>query len=381
MLIRDSESEAHAGRDRSEPTGSPPLSVHGIGLIFARGRGIASLETALRAGWTPPSSLESPRSPTPIPVYTVPAEALDDRTALRTARRADRLTRMAVLAAGDALRECPVPIADRSRVGLLFATALGPHPTTFRFLDDILEYGDAAPSPTTFSHSVHNAAASYVAMALDIRGPTLTLTHFSFAFHHALLLAGHWLEHGICDVVLAGTSEECGSVMATLASLRLRLAPDGRIRPFALSEAPVAIPGEGSAFFVLTRQETAGAWGSVSAALDSPPPLPPPGLQILETDGLLSSETACRSLIEPGIPCAAYAPIFGSIPSGSALNTATGLLSLRRQETFATPAPDNPHGLLIAPAGPAPGLRQVASKKSDCLGRTGMVTLRRSAET
>ncbi len=46
------------------------------------------------------------------------------------------------------------------------ATAFGPHVTTFNFLDDILDHGDAAVSPTTFSNSVHNAAASYIAMAL-----------------------------------------------------------------------------------------------------------------------------------------------------------------------------------------------------------------------
>ena len=69
---------------------------------------------------------------------------------------------MAVLAAGDALADSGIEDKAKRNIGMIVATAFGPHVTTFGFLDDILDHGDAAVSPTTFSNSVHNAAASYI---------------------------------------------------------------------------------------------------------------------------------------------------------------------------------------------------------------------------
>ena len=103
-------------------------------------------------------------------------------------RRADKLSKMAVLAAADALQDSGLENA-KQRTGIILATSFGAHQTTFDFLDDIIDYGEAQVSPTTFSNSVHNAAVSYIASVLDITGPTLTVTRFSFPFQSALQLA------------------------------------------------------------------------------------------------------------------------------------------------------------------------------------------------
>ena len=42
-------------------------------------------------------------------------------------------------------------------------TAFGPHGTVFRYVNEMLEFGDAKASPTVFSQSVHAAAASMIA--------------------------------------------------------------------------------------------------------------------------------------------------------------------------------------------------------------------------
>ena len=85
--------------------------------------------------------------------------------------------------------------------------------TTFDFLNDILDYGDTSVSPTTFSNSVHNAAASYVSLCLNIRGPTMTVTQFRFSFPAALQLAMAWLEQGRCDYALVGAADQYGDVL------------------------------------------------------------------------------------------------------------------------------------------------------------------------
>ena len=241
------------------------MNIAGIGMVSARGRGIAALEHALEQGWIPPVEVDVKGLPSGrLPVYAVPQEILADKTVLAKARRADRFTRMAVLAASDALQESGLgATVDKSRLGIIVATALGPHATTFSFLDGILDFGDAAVSPTAFSHSVHNAAASYIAMTLEARGPTLTVTHFHFAFHQAVLLAQTWLDDGRCDAVLVGTVDELGAVMQNVCGRMAKVASDGHIKPFGFSAAPESVPGEGSAFFLLTRDPAGAGYGTI----------------------------------------------------------------------------------------------------------------------
>ena len=148
------------------------MHIAGMGIVFNRGRGLANLEKALAEGWVKPSATcrshpglkEGQVSPSPSePVYRVPTEAITDKQVLKEARRADNFTKMATLAAYDALIDSGIPEQSKQKLGIILATAFGPHVTTFSFLDDILTYGDAGVSPTLFSHSVHNAAASYIA--------------------------------------------------------------------------------------------------------------------------------------------------------------------------------------------------------------------------
>lgn len=106
-------------------------------------------------------------------------------------RRADRFAKMAVKACLKAAGEFSPPSGD---TGVIVATRFGPHATTFKFLDGLLDYSDTEVSPTTFSHSVHNAAASYIAAALGIRGPALTLTCFEDPLSRAFELVPAWLE-------------------------------------------------------------------------------------------------------------------------------------------------------------------------------------------
>ena len=87
-------------------------------------------------------------------------------------RRADRYTALVV---GAAVRAAQGVEVAGTGTALVTATAFGPHRTTFATLDDILDYPEDQILPTRFSHSVHNAAASYVGVALQIQGPTLEL--------------------------------------------------------------------------------------------------------------------------------------------------------------------------------------------------------------
>jgi 3-oxoacyl-[acyl-carrier-protein] synthase II len=282
---------------------------------------------------------------------------------------------MSVLAAVDAFEDSGVGAGiDRARLGVIVSTAFGPHATTFGFLDGILDFGDSAVSPTAFSHSVHNAAASYIAMTLDARGPTLTLTSFHFVFHQALTLARSWLTERRCDAVLVGATDELGAVMHHVCGRLLRPAADGRIKPFAFSPQPEAVPGEGSAFFLLTREqagkaygrvaETACGAGSVAGGVD---------FQILDACGLSKNEKAYFDLLAPGITAGGYAPLFGSVPTISGFHFAVASLMLKRQRVYAAPVPENPYGVAVCREASSTSLRRVSCAQMDCTGEKALI--------
>jgi len=232
------------------------MNIAGIGIVSTRGRGIKSLDTALREGWVMPSQIKSYNDQNAFyAAYRVGKKTINDINLSRKIRRADRFSKMALLAAWDAVADSGIQTNDKeSAIGIILATAFGPHVTTFRFLDDIIKYGDESVSPTTFSHSVHNAAVSYISTVLNSRGPTLTLTQFTSPIHQALILAQAWLEEGRCKYVLAGCVDECGNVMEYICNQKLRIANDGKIKPFNCSASPSAVPGEGSVFFMTTLE-------------------------------------------------------------------------------------------------------------------------------
>jgi 3-oxoacyl-[acyl-carrier-protein] synthase II len=347
------------------------MLIRGLGMIGAPGFGINAWEAALRGGWQAPAETAAGRA-----AYLVDFETVPDKTLLRKLRRADKLSKMAVVAAAGAIADAGLDPGAAGRVGIILATALGPHVTTFEFLDGLLDYGDAAASPTAFSHSVHNAAASYIASSLGLQGPTLTVTRFSFAFQEALRLAHCWLAQGRCEQVLVGMAEQYGDVLGYIAAEKLGSATEGRIRPFACGK-PGPVPGEGAVFFLLGREGAESAYCRVADVQIGPaaPVAADADLLLVEADGLLPDEADYRAALTPGIPVAGYAPLAGSMLTGGAFTLAAGALMIRRQVLFAAPVVDNPFGLPIAAATCSARLATVCSVGCDCHGDRAVTRL------
>ncbi len=228
-----------------------PIFIEGMGVISARGRGLESFEQALKKGWVEPTISEDGRK-----AYRIPKDALIDNKILKRTRRADRFSRITVLAACDTINDSGLDIADIDNfsLGIIVATAFGPHATTFKVLNDIIDYGEKKVSPTTFAHSIHNAAASYVASALGCTGPVMTTTQFYFTFQQALLLASSWLNEGRIEKVLVGVVDECSPAMEYICEEKLSVAVNGKMRPFGWDKNPKVVPGEGSAFFLVSHE-------------------------------------------------------------------------------------------------------------------------------
>ena len=314
-----------------------------------------------------------------LAVHALPPGTLDDKSLGRKVRRADRLSKMTVFAAADALLDAAIPSdINRGRIGLIVASAFATHATTFQFLDDILTYGDGEVSPTVFSHSVQNAPAAYIATSLELPGPVLTLTQVHFAFHHALILAEAWLAGGRCDYVLVGAMDELGAVMHTICHSILPKAQDDRITPFAFAPNPGTVPGEGSAFLVVSHA-SAARYGSVRR-VDIARRLEPwsaPDVHLLEADGMLPDETGYSAFAQSGASLAAYAPLFGGMTGGSALHCTIAALMLKEQTVFASPVLDFAGALPVIREAGAAAVESVHLTRLDCTGRAGRIALRR----
>lgn len=136
----------------------------------------------------------------------------------RSLRRADRYTVMAVagLLRCDGLAEAELAGGGTA---LITYSVLGPHATVFATLDDILDYPEDLILPTKFSHSVVNAAASYIGTELGITGATFALVGFEDVRAEALSLAKVLLKSGVCTRVLAVGIEERGLLPDTLGKM------------------------------------------------------------------------------------------------------------------------------------------------------------------
>ena len=330
------------------------MNISGIGLVFNRGRGVRSLETALKEGWVHPEDS----------MYSLPADTLKDKSVLKEMRRADDFSKMASLAAYDAFVDSGLGDEAKRSLGIILATAFGPHVTTFRFLDDILDYGDANVSPTIFSHSVHNAAASYIALLLGARGPTLTVTQFAHSFHQALIIAQSWLEEKRCEYILVGSADQCGAVMKYICSQKLLLSSDGRIKPFLFAHTPEAVPGEGSAFFLVSNKEMPKAYASISARRDDV--LGEPDMYILDCDGMAGSEEEYLVLREKRALLSSYAPIFGSMLTASSFSCAAAALMLKNQQYYAAPVQESPHRLNLCKAHQSAEIKNINCLRYGC---------------
>jgi 3-oxoacyl-[acyl-carrier-protein] synthase II len=358
------------------------MRICGMGTVFARGRGVSGLEETLLRGWVAPAAASAGADGArPGPAFRIDSAILKEKSLSRHLRRADRFSKIAVLAAWDAASDGGAGFSNDGSVGIILATAFGPHVTTFKFLDDILDYGDLEVSPTVFSHSVHNAAVSYIAKVLNVQGPTQTVTHFAFSFHQALALAQAWLDEGRCSHVLVGAADECGAVLETICGRMLRIDGEGRINPFAFSPMPAAVPGEGSVFFLVTNRAAGASYGRISLLKEEDPVSNgKPDLMILDADGMAGDESVYGRSLLPGVPAAAYSPLFGSMMTGSAFSCAVAALMMRNRVVYPNPVVENPHNIPLCDGGCEAELDRVLCIKHDCAGKRTVIELKRDPE-
>jgi len=173
-----------------------------------------------------------------------------------------RASRLAVAAAGDAVRSARIDLASVAddRLAVLVGTTMG----ETEFIEERL--GAAPADWLSDDHALRIAfgapgcIARNVAASLGARGSATDLYGACAAGNMALDAARRKLLANECDVVLAGGADGF-SWLAFVGFLRLRVMADGVCRPFDERRDGLLV-GEGAVLFVLERESSARARGA-----------------------------------------------------------------------------------------------------------------------
>jgi 3-oxoacyl-[acyl-carrier-protein] synthase II len=313
------------------------MAIRGIGLTGGFGFGNQAALNALRDGGKPNEvfSFEASTGNIDYPVYRADPAPLKDFIPSRKLRRMNKYSQIASLSAclalQDAGRDIPCQCSD---IAVIVASGYGATSTTFAFLNDVIKEGDRFASPTQFSNSVHSSAASNVTILLQIKGPCLTVTQFEMSTIVALLNAQAWLAEKRVDAVLLGGVDQINNVLLYCYH---RFWPEEipqQIMPF-LYDRQTAIPGEGAAFMVLTRDEgEAPSYGyveSLSWENTDNYAVPDDVVVISGSDGHRACGSHYRKLFRSVDPerVKSVSTIYGSMPCGQIFDLALTSLAAR----------------------------------------------------
>jgi len=179
----------------------------------------------------------------------------------RSYRRMSRVSRMAVAASVEALKDSGVDLdrVDRERVAVIMGTAYGSSSTVDEFFRGRLSEGPRGAHPFMFPETVPNAPASHIAIFHGITGPNSTFCQNEISAEAAVMYGRNLLLLNLVDVVLVGGVDEISEMQYSCYDAVRALNPvmvgEGEfIRPL---RGGGLVLGEGAGILVMERSEFA----------------------------------------------------------------------------------------------------------------------------
>lgn len=236
------------------------IAVTGIGVVSPLGDSGSAAFEAARAGRSAIRRLQTPFAGRAVDslAATVGFEGADHFEPAKL-RMLDRMSQFAIVAAKRALADSALDFTDalRDRTGVFVGTGMGASHTLDEGYHTL--YGEMSDriKPLTVLMGMHSAAAAWIGIENQLRGPNLT---YSTACSSSAVAIGEaWLrlKHGELDAAIAGGAEaplSLGSLMAwgsmnTLARIDAAQ-PSASCKPFAKNRSGMVL-GEGAAMVVL----------------------------------------------------------------------------------------------------------------------------------
>ncbi|WP_210495727.1 beta-ketoacyl-[acyl-carrier-protein] synthase family protein [Patulibacter sp. SYSU D01012] len=234
----------------------PRVVVTGVGAVTALGVGAEELHRRWTAGDV--GIVDGAGAATSF----VPREHLT----VKEARRADRFTQMAIVAADEALAAAgwgdEHAGLDPTRIGCVIGTGIGGLGTLEAQIDVHRDKGPQGLSPLGIPMLMGNAATGTVAMRHGLHGPGYATLSACAAGANAIGSGVRAIQAGDADAMLVGGSEATVTPYAQAAFAQMGASsPSGISRPFD-ARRDGFVMGEGAAVLVLEEETRARARGA-----------------------------------------------------------------------------------------------------------------------
>ncbi len=188
-----------------------------------------------------------------------------DHLSRKEARRADRFTQLALVAAAEGLEQAGLEAGEShpaERIGCVIGTGIGGIGTLTEQQDVLRAKGPKAVSPLSVPLLMGNAAAGVVALRHGLRGETFGVLSACAAGAHAIGQAKRMIETGDADAVITGGSEAALTDVAIAGFAAMGATSEtGISRPFDARRDGFVI-GEGAGVLVLEEAEAAEKRGA-----------------------------------------------------------------------------------------------------------------------
>lgn len=175
----------------------------------------------------------------------------------------DRFTQFAIASARQAVAQSGLDFdgALGDGAGVVLGSAGGGLTTQDENYRAVYGEGKNRVHPLVVPKLMHNAAASHISMAFNLRGPSYSVATACASSNHAMGQAFHMVRSGMAPVMLTGGAEAMLCFGGIKAWEGLRVMSKDACRPFSLTRNGM-VQGEGAAVFVFEDYKHARARGA-----------------------------------------------------------------------------------------------------------------------
>ncbi|NWF65443.1 MAG: beta-ketoacyl-ACP synthase II, partial [Chloroflexi bacterium] len=245
--------------------------VTGLGCISPVGNTVKDTWSALLAGKSGAAPITSFDTSNHKTKFAAEVKGFDPVGIFgaRDARKMDRFTQLALVAAMEAIEHSGLKIDDsnRDRVGILIGSGIGGIITIIEQYEALKERGPERVSPFLIPMMISDSAAGNLAIRIGARGPNMALATACASGTNAIGEAAEMIRRGAADVMIAGASEG-GIHPLTMAGMNVMTAlstrnddPQRASRPFDKNRDGFLM-GEGAGVLILESLEYAQARGA-----------------------------------------------------------------------------------------------------------------------